>query len=168
MKKKYLILITLAGFIIAFDQLMKMYIHTQYQLGESHIIIKDFFNFTYVRNTGAAFGIFHDANEILRNIIFLSLPPIAVTIILMILRTIRDNDYVQICALSGVFGGAIGNYIDRVRFGYVIDFLDVHYKQHSWPAFNIADSTIVVGICVMMWLMFKEEKEKKTAAQKKA
>jgi signal peptidase II len=90
------------------------------------------------------------------------MPPVALIIILMILRGVADNDKWNIVALSSVFGGAIGNYIDRLRFRYVIDFLDFHLKEkYSWPAFNVADMAIVSGVILLLILMFLEEKAKK-------
>ena len=92
---------------------------------------------------------------------FLSMPPIALIIILAILRGVKDDDTKQIIALSSIFGGAIGNYIDRLRFRYVIDFLDFHiYGRWSWPAFNIADMAIVGGGGLLLLLMFIENKKK--------
>lgn len=162
MKKKYLILLAVSAFLIALDQLTKMYIHTHYQLGESTPVIPGFFNITYVRNFGAAFGFLAQSNPTFREIFFLSMPPIALIIILSILRSVRDDDMPQILALSSVFGGAIGNYIDRIRFRYVIDFLDFHYKEaYTYPAFNIADMGIVCGVCVLLLVMFLEGRQKK-------
>lgn len=83
--RKYLFLAAAAGAIVSIDQLTKMYIYTQFHLGETIPVIRDFFNITYVRNTGAAFGIFRDAHETFRNIFFLSVPPIAIIVILSIL-----------------------------------------------------------------------------------
>ncbi|MCB9025934.1 MAG: signal peptidase II [Bdellovibrionaceae bacterium] len=166
MKKKYLILISICGFIIALDQLTKMYVHTHFLLGESLTIFPDFFDITYVRNEGAAFGIFRESADTFRNIFFLTMPPVAVVFIIYILHGINDDDRVQNVALSLVCGGAIGNYIDRLRFRYVIDFLDFHFERKwTYPAFNIADSAIVVGIGILMYLMFiqwQEEKKQKT------
>lgn len=162
MKKKYLILVAVSAFLIALDQLIKMYVHTHYQLGESTPIIPGFFNITYVRNFGAAFGFLAQSNPTFREIFFLSMPPIALIIILSILRSVKDTDMPQIIALSSVFGGAIGNYIDRIRFRYVIDFLDFHYKEvYTYPAFNIADMGIVCGVCVLLFVMFLEGRQKK-------
>ncbi|MCE3009115.1 MAG: signal peptidase II [Proteobacteria bacterium] len=162
MAKKYWILAGLSGFIVSLDQLTKMWIHTTYQLGESTPVIAGFFNITYVRNFGAAFGFLSESHPTFREIFFLTMPPIALIIILMILRSVADNDKWNIIALSSVFGGAIGNYIDRLRFRYVIDFLDFHIKEkYSWPAFNIADMAIVSGVILLLILMFLEEKAKK-------
>lgn len=162
MKKKYLYLAVITGFLVAADQLVKMYIHTQFHLGESLVVIPNFFNLTYVRNFGAAFGFLAESHPTFREIFFLAMPPVALLIILAILRGVKDDDTRQIVALSAIFGGAIGNYIDRVRFRYVIDFLDFHlYNKYSWPAFNIADSAIVGGVCMLLVMMAFESKEKK-------
>lgn len=154
--RKYLILLTVAGAVIALDQLTKMYVHTHFQLGEQVVVWQDYFNLGYVRNTGAAFGILRNAHEDFRSIFFLSMPPIALIIILFILRGVRANDHIQILALSLIFGGAIGNYIDRLRFGYVIDFLEFHWQsKYTWPNFNIADAAIVVGVGILGILMIR-------------
>lgn len=156
--RKYLILATIAGFLVAFDQLVKIYVHASFGLGESVVLIPDFFRFTYVRNPGAAFGIFRDAAPLFRSIFFLSMPPLAMGIIVYMLREVENSDRWQIFALSMIFGGALGNYIDRLRFGYVIDFLDFHYKETwSYPAFNIADSAIVVGVILLASMMVKRD-----------
>ena len=162
MKKKYLWLTAIAGFLVALDQVVKLYIHTHYHLGESTVVIPNFFNLTYVRNFGAAFGFLAESHPSFRELFFLSMPPIALVIILGILRGVKDTDTKQIIALSSIFGGAIGNYIDRLRFRYVIDFLDFHlYGKWSWPAFNIADMAIVGGVGLLLALMFIENKKEK-------
>ncbi len=159
MKKKYLILMAVAGLIVAVDQLIKMYIHSQFQVGDYVVVIKDFFNITYVRNYGAAFGFLAESHPGFREIFFLSMPPLALFIILLILRGVEDRDMFQISALSLVFGGAVGNYVDRLRFRFVVDFLDFHYKNYySWPSFNVADSAIVCGVAVLIFLMMREKK----------
>ena len=163
MKKKFVILGVVAGVIIALDQLIKIYVHTHYQLGESTPILPGFFNITYVRNFGAAFGFLQESHPTFREIFFLTMPPAALLIILMILRGVHDNDKPQVFALSLVFGGAIGNYIDRLRFRYVIDFLDFHiHERYTWPAFNIADSAIVSGVLLLLLLMYQESRKQKS------
>lgn len=162
MKKKYIWLVIISGILVALDQLVKVYVHTHFHLGESVVVIPNFFNLTYVRNFGAAFGFLAESHPSFREIFFLSMPPIALIIILGILRGVKDDDTKQIIALSSIFGGAIGNYIDRVRFRYVIDFLDFHlYNRWSWPAFNIADMAIVGGVGLLLLLMFLENKKMK-------
>ncbi len=158
MNIKYLILAAISGAIITIDQLAKMYVHTHFSLGESLMVIENFFNLTYVRNSGAAFGIFGESHPLFREIFFLSMPPIAVLVILTILRGVAERDRVNIVALSLIFGGAIGNYIDRLRFRYVIDFLDFHIaNQYTWPAFNVADMGIVCGVATLIFLEFSRK-----------
>ncbi len=152
---KYLVLLSLGAAIVALDQATKMYIHTQFRLGQQLVVIQDYFNITYVRNPGAAFGILGDAPEMFRRVFFLMVTPLALAVILLILRGVPNNDRVQVLALSLIFGGAIGNYIDRLRFGFVIDFLDFHWRNlYAWPAFNVADSAIVVGVGLLIMAMF--------------
>ncbi|WP_413575938.1 signal peptidase II [Bdellovibrio sp. HCB290] len=166
MKKKYIWLLAISGFLIALDQVIKLYVHTHFHLGESVVVIPDFFNLTYVRNFGAAFGFLAESHPSFRELFFLTMPPIALIIILGILRGVKDDDTKQIIALSSIFGGAIGNYIDRVRFRYVIDFLDFHiYGKWSWPAFNVADMAIVGGVCLLLLLMFLENSKKKESTE---
>ncbi|MGE0761671.1 MAG: signal peptidase II [Bdellovibrionales bacterium] len=164
-ERKYLILGAVAALIVAVDQLTKIYIHTNFELGEYITVIADYFNITYVRNTGAAFGFLRDSHETFRTIFFLSMPPLAMVTILAILRGVSNEDKVQITALSGIFGGAIGNYLDRLRFGFVVDFLDFHWQnKYSFPAFNVADSAIVVGVAVLLWLMRKSPESPKESS----
>jgi signal peptidase II len=161
MKKKYIWLVLISAFLVAADQVTKVYVHTHFHLGESVGVIPNFFNLTYVRNFGAAFGFLAESHPSFRELFFLSMPPVALIIILGILRGVKDDDTKQILALSSIFGGAIGNYIDRLRFRYVIDFFDFHlYNRWSWPAFNIADMAIVVGVGMLLLLMFLENKKK--------
>ncbi|MBT4763285.1 MAG: signal peptidase II [Bdellovibrionaceae bacterium] len=161
MNKKYLILLAIAGLIVSIDQATKLYVHSHFNLGESIVVIKNWFNLTYVRNPGAAFGFLSTSPEAFRDIFFLSIPPLALIFILYILKDVASNDNIQIVALSGIFGGAIGNYIDRLRFRYVIDFLDFHiYNKYTWPAFNVADSAIVGGIAVLFLIMFRKDRSK--------
>ncbi len=158
-ESKYLLLATIACALVALDQLTKMYIHTQFALGESVTVIPNFFNITYVRNPGAAFGFLRDAPENFRNLFFLVTPPIAMIIIIAILRGVPSSDRLQVIALCAIFGGALGNYIDRLRDRYVIDFLDFHYKNiWNYPAFNIADMAIVCGVGALILHMILENK----------
>lgn len=164
-ESKYLVLATISGFLVALDQLTKIYIHANFSLGETVPVIQDIFHITYVRNIGAAFGIFRDMPEIFRQIFFLSMPPIAMLVILFMLKGVASSDRWQVFSLSLIFGGAIGNYIDRLRFGFVVDFLDFHYKNvWSYPAFNVADSAIVCGVILLLVIMTVRERQAKKNA----
>ncbi len=160
MKVKLVYLLTTSAFLVAFDQITKIYVQSKFYLGESISVIDGFFNFTYVQNPGAAFGFLANSPAVFRDNFFLIIPPIAMGIIIYFLKSVKSSDKIQVLALSMVFGGAVGNYIDRIRVGYVIDFLDFHYKNiYAWPAFNIADSAIVVGIIILFFLSFRKEDE---------
>ena len=163
MKFKYLLLAAIAGAVVAADQAVKLYINTHFSLHESTEILHGFFSLTYVQNPGAAFGFLADSAPVFREIFFLSMPPIALLIILAIMRGVRETDRWTIVSLSMVFGGAIGNYIDRLRFRYVIDFLDFYLlkdgrRTWSYPAFNIADMAIVCGVAILLFLEFTKYK----------
>ncbi len=169
----------MTGLLVCFDQATKMYIHTQLTLGQEIVVWDNFFNITYVRNYGAAFGILRDLQEDYRNLFFLLMPPIALVIIIFILKGVPERDKATVFALSSVFGGAVGNYIDRVRFRYVIDFLDFYVpkdtvpfsmiglsdwpatRAYHWPAFNIADIGIVCGVCLLIMIEIKRMWEAK-------
>ena len=170
MQRKYLVLATVAGAIVAMDQAVKLHVHAHFGLGESVPVIKDIFHITYVRNTGAAFGFLRDTAESFRKIFFLAMPPVAMIVIASMLKSVDEDDRWQILSLSAIFGGALGNYVDRLRFGFVIDFLDFHYKEAwSYPAFNIADSAIVGGVCLLLLIMtVRDRAAKKAAPQAKA
>lgn len=163
MKIKWLLLVSISGFLIALDQLTKLYIHANFFVGQTVPVIPDIFHITYVRNPGAAFGFLAQSNPAFREAFFLLVPLIAVVIILNILRKVDETDKLQIIALSMIFGGAIGNYVDRIRLRYVIDFLDFHYKNvWTYPAFNVADSAIVTGVGILVLIMLRERKQQKT------
>ena len=157
-RRKYLLLICFCSFLVAIDQMTKIYVHTQFQLHESFPVIENFFHITYVRNFGAAFGFLSQAPVFFREVFFLLMPPFACLIILYILKGVDDQDTYQVLCLSSIFSGAMGNYLDRLQFRYVIDFLDFHYDKFSWPAFNIADMAIVGGVLFLMFHMLTEKK----------
>lgn len=145
--------------MVIVDQLTKLYVDGRMQLYQSIEVLEHFFHFTYLRNKGAAFGILSGANEAYRTPFFLVTSVIAVVIILVMLYRYREEALLLPVSLSLILGGAIGNMIDRARLGEVIDFIDVHWYQYHWPAFNIADSAITVGVGLLILHMFTEEGE---------
>lgn len=160
-QNKNFIFICISFVIIALDQLTKLMIQTQFNLHESKIIVLNFFNLTYVRNYGAAFGFLSTSPSFFREIFFLSMPPIACGLILYILFTLKNERKTQEIALASIFGGALGNYIDRLHYRYVIDFLDFHFKEKLvWPAFNLADVFIVGGVLVLVYCILTEKTDR--------
>ena len=158
MKRKYIILLVLSVFFLIIDQWTKHEIHTRFAWGESKPIVSGLFSLTYVRNSGAAFGILHKAPPHLRDPFFIVVPLIALFVILFLFYRLPDDQWLTAVSLSLILSGAVGNLVDRLRFGYVIDFLDFYIKDYHWPAFNVADSCIVVGVSILFILSFTQSK----------
>ena len=130
------------------DQGTKLAIAGSMQLYES-IAIMTFFKLTYVHNTGAAFSFLSEAGGWQRWF-FAGLAMMMSIVIAIWLTRLKKHETLLAVALSLVLGGAVGNLIDRLAYGYVIDFLDVYYESWHWPAFNIADSAITLGVILML------------------
>lgn len=159
MKLKYIILISLTPLIIIVDQLTKLYIDRSMKLYQSIPVIDGMFSITYLRNRGAAFSFLSDASW--RLPFFILATVIALVAIMIAFRKLRDDQQLAAVSLTMILAGAVGNLIDRVRMGEVIDFLDVYWKSHHWPAFNVADSAICVGVALLALDMFREESRMK-------
>lgn len=147
--------------ILPLDQATKLYVDARFLLHESVPVIPGLFQLTYVRNKGAAFGIF--ADSAVRIPFFITITLLALVGILWYLRQLHDRQRLTLFALSLVFAGALGNLIDRIRLGEVIDFLDVYWGRYHWPAFNVADSAITVGVTLLIIDMLREEYRSKQA-----
>ena len=141
--------------ILVLDQLSKNLVLAAFSLNESISIIPGFFNLTYVRNTGAAFGILA-GQESWRHLFFQSVSILALGAIVYLFWASR-RDRLALWGSALVFGGAAGNLVDRIRFGYVIDFLDFFIGRYHWPAFNIADSGITIGAFLLAVKFLKEK-----------
>lgn len=164
--KKHISFGLISIILIAIDQASKLYIHTHYRLGETHPIIDGFFNLSYVQNKGAAFGILSQSDSPLRDWFFLLLAPCAAIFILFLLKKAKNASWLYTTSLALIFSGTLGNYLDRLQFGYVIDLLDLHYKTlYYWPVFNVADSVIVIGVGI---LIFTPDPSKKPTVKVKA
>jgi signal peptidase II len=138
----------LTGLAVALDQASKLAIDASMQLYQSIELIP-FFNLTYVRNTGAAFSFLSEAGGWQRWF-FAVLAAIISMVLVVWLAKLKKHEILMAVSLSLILGGAIGNLIDRVLYGYVIDFLDVYYQAWHWPAFNVADSAITLGVILML------------------
>jgi signal peptidase II len=159
MKSKYNIFILVATLVLILDQATKLYIARTMDLYSMVPVVPDFFTITYVLNKGAAFSFLAESSWRLPVLIFISL--FAIAVILVFFRKLRaDQKFTAFC-LSLIFAGALGNLIDRLRMGEVIDFLFVHWYNHYWPAFNVADSAICVGVFLLAVDMFLEDKQQK-------
>jgi len=150
--------------ILVLDQLTKTIIDRTMTLHHSIPIIDGLFNLTYVRNTGAAFGIFAGSREAFRLPFLIIVSALAIGFIFFMLKRLRDDATGLITALAMILGGAIGNLIDRILYGEVIDFLDVYWSDYHWPAFNIADSCITIGVLITLYVLIKAKGEDPFAA----
>ncbi|SDM74468.1 signal peptidase II . Aspartic peptidase. MEROPS family A08 [Geoalkalibacter ferrihydriticus] len=157
---KYRILLATLVLVVPLDQLTKIYIDRNFALYESVVVIENFFRITYVRNPGAAFGIL--ADSAMRIPFFISVATLAAIGILWYISRLEPQRRWLPLALALVLAGAVGNLIDRIRLGEVIDFIDVHWYQYHWPAFNVADAAITAGVVMLLIDMWREERQKKT------
>lgn len=159
MRLKYLILLAVTGTILSLDQLTKHLVVQRFAYGESLPVIPGFFNLTYVRNLGAAFGLLSKLDATYRVPFFVIVPILAIGAIFLVFRRVEDHDTVQASALSLVIGGAFGNLIDRASYNYVIDFLDFHWNyQIHFPAFNVADIAICIGVGLLILNILRTER----------
>ncbi len=147
--------------ILIVDQYTKHIAHTRLVEGVPVEVVPNFFNFTLVYNPGAAFGMFSGLPDPYRRIVLLSVSIIALIVVFKLLLQDAKEDTFSQYILIAILGGAIGNIIDRFRYDRVVDFLDVYWKQYHWPAFNIADSAISVGVCLLLLKMATEKKAEK-------
>ena len=153
------------GISLPLDQATKHLVNENMSYSDRIEVIEGFFYLTHVRNPGAAFGLFADAEPTLRIGFFLVVSVIAIGIILSFLRQLAPGDRLSAMALGLILGGAVGNLIDRVRFQEVVDFL--HFRLWggwSWPDFNLADTFIVVGVGILVLELIAAEGEDRAEA----
>jgi signal peptidase II len=143
-----LIWLWLSAFVLVIDQLTKRVVDTSMQLHETIELIP-FFQLTYMRNEGAAFSFLSGAGGWQRWF-FIGLAVIASVFICFWLKRLANTQRWEAIAWALVLGGALGNLIDRILYGYVIDFLDVYYGDWHWPALNVADSAITLGVILLL------------------
>lgn len=159
LKKKYIIFFATVALIVLLDVLTKAYISSTMFLHESFPVIEGFFNITYVRNPGAAFSFLADAPAAFRSIFFVTVTSLAILCILYYVAKDKFENPLMTFGLSLIMSGAVGNLIDRVRLGEVIDFIDVYIGSYHWPAFNVADSAISVGAFLLLLEIFRGNKK---------
>lgn len=145
-----LIPVGIAVAVVIVDQLTKLWIMTTFALHEQQNIIPGVFDLVYVTNTGAAFGFLAGSKNLLRQAFFVAVAIIALIVIIFAYGHLKRQGRIFVYALGLIAGGAVGNLIDRLRFGSVVDFLDFYLGSYHWPAFNAADSAITVGVALFL------------------
>jgi len=152
----------LVAFTLILDRWTKSLIHSQFELNESIPVIDGFFNITYVRNTGVAFGIFSSISSPAKSVLLSLFTIVAVVVVIVYsVRSPVRNRLLQV-ALGFILGGALGNLYDRISYGYVIDFLEFYFHSYHWPAFNVADSAISTGVVLLAIEIVRNETTSRT------
>jgi len=149
-KDKYIRLAIVAGLVIFLDQITKFLILKTMPLHHSVPVISGLFSITHIHNPGGAFGFFADQHPLVRKTVFLFMSSAAAGFVLWFYHHTPSTHKWLALGLSLIFGGAIGNLTDRFRFGKVVDFLDFYIGNYHWPAFNVADSAISVGVGIFV------------------
>jgi signal peptidase II len=145
-------MLAIMGFVVWLDQYTKALVVARFERGEVLPVIPDFFNLILTYNRGAAFGLFSGLPEGMRQVVLGVTSFLALMLVLYFL--VRDYKGILAAqiALAFVIGGAVGNLIDRMMLGEVVDFLDFYIGEYHWPAFNVADSAIFVGVALLLFL----------------
>jgi signal peptidase II len=150
LKRDYFLFILPALIVVLLDQASKWSITNILEPYHVVSIIPGFFNLVLVQNRGVAFGILGNSSSALAFYLLLGATLVAIVVVFLFFYWARKDQKWLTIGLALILGGAVGNLIDRIRLGYVIDFLDFHLKGYHWPAFNIADSAVTVGA---LWLL---------------
>src|SRR5712692_11772080 len=161
--RKYHLLI--AAIVVIVDRLTKAVVADRISLHDSVDVVPGLFRLTHVQNQGAAFGLFSDSPSEWKVAMLILFSLAALAVVSALLWKNGNALNATAIALSLVFGGALGNLWDRVASGRVIDFLDFYMGSHHWPAFNIADSAIVVGALLLLREIFMAPQEEKVVSQ---
>jgi signal peptidase II len=148
MKLRYL---WITALIFIADHVTKWMVRSWMELDEAIVIIPDFLNLSYVRNSGVAFGLFADIQSVWKPYILGGMAVVAVVVILMYASRMPTDRMLLQIALAVTLGGILGNFIDRIAHGFVVDFIEFHVNNRfHWPTFNVADSAITVGIGLLL------------------
>jgi signal peptidase II len=158
LKNKYLWVGSIIGIVLVLDQITKYVVEKHIRLYEIVVVVPGFFNLTHVRNKGAAFGILSSMPGIWRSLFFMTVTCIALAAIALLIR--KTHERLLVTAFSLITGGAVGNLIDRIRYGEVVDFVQWYLKSYYWPSFNVADSAISIGVALLaVDMLFFKKKE---------
>ena len=146
-KSKIIVPIAAAAYVL--DRLTKLLIIDRLDLYQSVRVVDGFFDITHVRNTGAAFSFLAHLDESYRVYFFAATTIAAIGLLLYFVKEAKSADTLMLSALGLILGGALGNLTDRLMYGNVVDFIDWYVGRYHWPAFNMADSCITVGVFLL-------------------
>ncbi len=148
---KYASVVGLATAIICLDQFTKWLVVTYVPAHAVIEVVPGFAELTHVKNTGGAFGFLAGADDAWRLPFFIVVSLVAMGLLWQVVRSTDPKEFATLFAVGSVLGGAVGNFIDRAREGAVTDFISLHWREYYWPAFNVADSFITIGVAVLVW-----------------
>ncbi len=152
-----MMLVTVSGLVVVLDQATKWLIASSFSYYEEVKVIPGFFNLIYIHNPGGAFGIFAKNQGTLQSMLFILIAFAAMGLVLYLYKNTPSEYPVLSVGFALIFGGALGNMIDRIRLGKVIDFIDLYVAHLHWPAFNIADSAISIGMVIFgFYIVFRK------------
>ncbi len=155
MKNKYLWVFSIIALVLSLDQVTKHLVDTYIRRYAVIPVIPGFFNLTNVRNPGAAFGILATVPGVWRSAFFIIVTLVAVAVIGLLIK--KTSERLLVVAFSLIAGGALGNVMDRIRYGEVVDFIQWYVKSFYWPSFNVADSAITIGVVLLVIdMLFKK------------
>jgi len=158
LKDKRGLVLAISALVVLIDRITKHIVSVQLPHGETHTVIPGFFRISDVHNTGAAFSMFAEnaSPTTVRNVL-IAFSVIAVIVIFGMLWRVGRAITLPSVALALILGGAFGNLYDRIRYHFVVDFLEVHIIHYHWPDFNVADSCIVIGACLLLLEIFRPQ-----------
>lgn len=148
--RKYWILALVTPCAIIIDQVTKSIAHKALEGGKIITLIPHYLNLLLVTNEGMVFGILNDSKGAWRSPLLIGISVVALFIIAHLFRQTKKNAVFLPLSLSLILAGAVGNFIDRIRWGYVVDFVNMHFRDHHWPTFNVADAAITCGIVILI------------------
>ncbi len=163
--RRYTLPLSLAAVVLALDAITKVAVRQTMALYESREVLPGLFNLVHVLNKGAAFGILSDENIGWQRAFLAATAVLAVGVILWLLHSRQVRDGLGRAGLGLVLGGALGNLVDRIRIGYVTDFLDFYWNGWHWPAFNVADMGISCGVGLLIISFYVTERRARRGAR---
>jgi signal peptidase II len=151
--------LAIAALVVLLDRATKRWIIAHIEPGHATVVIPNVFRLTHVLNTGAAFSMFEGSTSphLVRNLL-IAFSVVAVVVVLFLVWKMGRALSLTSIALALILGGALGNLYDRIRFAHVVDFLEVHIVHYHWPDFNVADSAIVLGACLLFLEMLRPQR----------
>ena len=158
MPRKLAIFIPLLAVGLLLDQVTKALIMLKLPLGSQAPLIPGLLNLVHIHNKGAAFGLLSGWGAEFAWLFFVATTALVLVVLGYLLWRLPDDHWPAALGYSLILTGALGNLIDRVRLGEVVDFIDVYWGRYHWPAFNVADSLVCVGTAILVWVIIRDEK----------